>query len=82
MVAHGDNITMLQGMLFNQLAIDVSPVRAAQVFEKLVIQDVDNQRVVATHRGIIDAYIVIGQSPNRVTFLGHVEFGHYLTPKA
>jgi hypothetical protein len=49
-MADGDDITVLQRMLFNQLAVYVCSVSAIQVFEEGVIQDVDDQGVVSTER--------------------------------
>ena len=39
----GDHVTMLQRMLLDQLAIDVSAIGAAQILKERVIEDVNNE---------------------------------------
>jgi hypothetical protein len=81
-VADGDDVAVLQGMLLDELAVDVGAVGAVQILKKRIIEDVDDQRVVAADRRIIDAHIVIRQAPNGVALLGHVVFSHDLTIQA
>jgi hypothetical protein len=45
-MADGNNVTVLQRMLFDQLAVYVSAVSAIKVFEEGVIQDVNDQPIV------------------------------------
>jgi hypothetical protein len=74
-VADGDDVTMLQCMLLDQLAIDVGAIGAVQILEERIVENIDNQGVVPTDSGIVDTYIVIRETPNRVAFLRHVVFG-------
>ena len=70
---------MLQRVFLDQLAVDVGAIGAVEVFKKRIIQDVDDQRVVAADSRIVDTDIVIREAPDRVALLVHVVFGHYLT---
>ena len=77
-VADRDHVAVLQRMFLDQLAVDVGAVGAVQVLEERIVEDVDDQRVMARHRRVVDADVVIRQAPHRVTLLVHVVFGHYL----
>src|SRR5688572_25834124 len=65
-------------MLLDQLAVDVGAVRAVEVLEEGVVQDVDDQAVVTTDGCIVDAYVVVRQASDRIPLLGHVVFGQDL----
>jgi hypothetical protein len=65
-------------MLLDELAVDVGAIGAVQVFQKGVIENIDNQRVMTTDSGIVDANIIIGQAPDRVPLLRHVVFSQNL----
>ena len=82
MLPDGDHVAVLQGMLLDQLAVDVGAVGAVQVFQEGVIQNVDDQRMVTTHRRIVDPDIVVRKAPNRVALLGHVVFSQNLIVQA
>jgi hypothetical protein len=69
-------------VLLDQLAVDVRAVGAVEIFEERVVENVDDQRVVAAHRRIVDADVVVRQPTDGVTLLVHVVFGHYLTIEA
>ena len=79
MVADGDDVTVLQSMLLDQLAVDVGAVGAVQILQEGVIQDVDDQGVMSADGGIVDAHIVVWQPADRVPLLAHVVLGEYLT---
>ena len=72
MVTNRDDITMLQSVFLDQLAVDVGAVGAVQILEKRIVQNIDDQGMVATDSGIIDAHIVVRKASNRVTLFGHV----------
>ena len=77
-----DDITMLKRVFLDQLAVDISAVGAVEVLKKRVVQDINDERVVAAHSCIIDADIVIRQAANRVPLLGHVVFRQNLSVEA
>ena len=54
-----DDIAVLQGMFLDQLTVNVGTVGAVEVFQKRIIQDIDDQRVMSAHGRIIDTHIVI-----------------------
>jgi hypothetical protein len=66
---------MLKRMFLDELAVDVRSVRAVQILEKRIVEDVDDQRVMTADRSVIDANVVIGKPTNRVALLGHVVLG-------
>src|SRR5579862_403986 len=78
----GDHVAMLQRMLLDELAVDVRAVGAVQILEERIVEDVDDQRVVPAHRGIVDADVVVRQPADGVTLLVHVVFRHHLTIQA
>jgi len=78
MVPHGDHVTVLHGVLLDDLAVDVRPVGAVQVLEERVVEDVDDQRVVPAHRRVVDADVVVREAPDRVALLAHVVLGEFL----
>src|ERR1700748_1068139 len=73
---------MLQSMLLDQLAVDVSAVRAVQILEKRVIEDVDDQRVMSADGSVVDADVIIREAANGVPLLVHVVFRHHLAIQA
>ena len=73
-----DDVAVRQRMLLDQLAVDVGAVRAVQVLEEGIVEDVDDQAVMAADRGIVDADVVVRQATDRVPLLGHVVFGQDL----
>ena len=81
-MADGDDVAMLQGVLLDQLAVDVGAVRAVQILEEGIIEDINDQRVVATDGGIVDADVVIRQASDRITLLRHVVFSQNLVVQA
>ena len=58
-VADRDHVAVLQRVLLDQLAVDVGAVRAVQVLEKRVVEDVDDQRVVTADGRVVDADVVV-----------------------
>ncbi len=80
-LADRDDIAMLQSVLLDQLAVDIGAVGAVQILEERVVQDVDDQRVVPADGRVVDADVVIRQTPDRIPFLGHVVLGHCLAVK-
>ena len=81
-MADRDHVAMLQGMLLDELAVDVGAVGAVQVFEEGVVEDIDDQRMMATDRRVIDAHIIVRETADRVTLLGHVVFSQNLVVQA
>ena len=77
-MADRDDVAVRQGMLLDQLAVDVGAVRAVQVLEEGVVEDVDDQAVMTADGRIVDADVVVRQATDRVPLLGHVVFGQDL----
>jgi hypothetical protein len=69
-------------MLLDQLAVDIGAIGAVQVLKERVVEDVDDQGVMTADRRVVDADIVIRQSPDGVTLLVHVVLGHHLAIQA
>ena len=82
MVADGDDVAVLQGMLLDQLAIDVGAVGAVQILEERVVEDVDDQRVVTADGSVVNADVVVREPPDGVALLVHVVFRHHLAIQA
>ena len=82
MMADRDDVARLQCVFLDQLAIDISAIGAVQVLKERVIQDIDDQRVMATDGRIINPHIVVGKAPNRVALFRHVVFGQDLIVEA
>jgi hypothetical protein len=78
-MADRNYVAMLQGMFLDELAIDIGSVRAVQIFEERVVQNIDYQRVMPADGRVIDTHIVIGQASNGVSLFGHVVFSQNLT---
>ena len=76
------DIAVLQGMLLDELAVDVSAIGAVQVLKERVIEDIDDQRVMATDSTIVDADVIVRETANRVPLLVHVVFRHHLAIQA
>ena len=74
----GNDIAMLQRMLLDQLAVDVGAIGAVQILEKGIVQDVDDEGVVAADGRIVDPNVVIRQPPDGVALLRHVVFSQHL----
>ena len=81
-VADGDHVAVLQRVLLDDLAVDVGAVRAVQVLEERVVEDVDHERVVTADGRVVDADVVVRQTPDRVALLAHVVLGEYLPVEA
>ena len=81
-VTDRDDVTILQRVLFDQLAVDVSAVGAIEIFEKRIIENVDNQRMVTTDGGIVDSHIIVRKAPDRISLLRHVVFSENLIVQA
>ena len=81
-VSHRHDVAVLQGMLLDELAVHVRAVRAVQILEERVVEDVDDQRVMTRHRRVIDADVVVREAANRVPLLVHVVFGEDLVIQA
>ena len=77
-----DDVTVLQGVFLDQLAVDVGAVGAVQILEKGIIENIDNERVMPTDSRVIDTHIVVRQAPDRVALFGHVVFGQDLVVQA
>ena len=75
---YGDYVAMLQGMFFDELAVDVSAIGGIQVLKERVVQDIDDESMVPADGGIIDAHIVIRETTNGVALLAHVVLGQCL----
>src|ERR1700722_6817926 len=82
MVADGDDVPVLHRMLLDQLAVDVRAIGAVQVFQKGIIQNIDDERVMTAHRRIVDTNIVVRKAPDRVALFVHVVFCKDLTIQA
>src|SRR5438876_12151753 len=82
MVSDRDDVPVLQSMLLDQLAVDVGAVRAVQILEKRIVEDVDNQRVMTADGGVVDADVIVREAANRVPLLVHVVFRHHLAIQA
>ena len=78
----GHDVAVLQRMLLDELAVDVRAVGAVQILEERVVEDVDDQRVMARHRRVVDADVVIREAANRVPLLVHVVLGEDLVIQA
>jgi hypothetical protein len=74
MMADGDDIAMLHGVFLDQLAVDVGAIGAVQVLQEGIVENIDDERVVAAHRRIIDTNIVVREAPYGVALLVHVVF--------
>ena len=81
-MADGDHVAVLQGMLLDELAVDVGAVGAVQILEERIVEDVDDQRVMTRHRRVVDADVVVREAANRVPLLVHVVFGEDLVIQA
>ena len=81
-VPDGQNVAILQGVFLYQLAIDVSAIGAVQILKKRVVENIDDQRVMPTDSGVVDANIVIRKTTNGIAFLGHVVFSQNLIVQA
>ena len=73
-----DDVAVRQRMLLDQLAVDVGAVRAVQVLEEGVVEDVDDQAVMAADRRVVDTDVIVRQATDRIPLLGHVVFGQNL----
>ena len=62
MVADRDHVAVLQRVLLDELAVDVGAVRAVEILEKRVVENVDDQRVMTADCSVVDANIVIRQA--------------------
>src|SRR5271170_1779142 len=82
MVPDGDDIPVLHRMFLDQLTVDVGAVGAVQILQKGVIEDIDDERVVAAHGRIVDTNIVVRKAPDRVALLVHVVFREDLSVQA
>ena len=82
MVPDRDHVAVLHCVFLDQLAIDVGAVGAVQILEKRIVEDVDDERVVAAHGRIIDTNIVIREAPNGVALFVHVVFRQDLSVQA
>jgi hypothetical protein len=78
MVPDGNYVAVLECVLLDQLTVDVRAVGAVQVFEKGIVQDVDHERVMTADRRIVDADVVVRQTPDGVTLFAHVVLGEHL----
>jgi hypothetical protein len=71
---NGYDVAMLQGMLLDQLAVDVGSVRAVEILKKGIVEDIDNKRMMATDSRVVDSNIIVRQAPDRITLFRHVVF--------
>jgi len=81
-VSDRDDVAMLHGVFLDELAVDIGAIGAVQVFQKRIVQNIDDERVVAAHRRIVDTNIVIRKAPNGVALFVHVVFREDLTVQA
>ncbi len=77
-MANGDYVAMLQGMLLDQLAVDIGSVGAVQIFQKRIVEDIDYQGMMATDSRVVDSNIIVRQPPDRITLFRHVVFSQNL----
>src|ERR1700760_3817214 len=82
MMSDSNHVTVLQSMLLDQLAVDIGAVRAVQILQKRVIEDVDDQRVMTADGGIVYADVIVREPANGVPLLVHVVFRHHLAIQA
>ena len=78
-MAYSDDIAMLQRMFLDEFAVDVSTVGTIQVLKKRVVENIDDQGMMATDSGVVDANIVVREASNGVALFGHVVFSQNLT---
>src|SRR4029453_11937401 len=78
MVADRDDIAVRQCVLLDELAVDVGAVRAVQVLEEGVVEDVDDEAVVPADGGIVDTHVVVREPADRITLFRHVVFAQAL----
>ena len=74
MVTDSNYVTVLQRMFLDQLPVDVCTVGTVEIFKEGVVQDIDDQRVVAADCRIIDPDIIVRQAPDCVALFRHVVF--------
>ena len=77
-MADRNHVAVLQRMLLDQLAIDIGAIGAVQVFEKRVVEDIDDERVVPADCRVVDAHIIVREATDGVALLGHVVFSQNL----
>jgi len=82
MLTNRDDVTVLERMLLDQPAVDISAVGAVQVFQEGIVENVDDQRMVSTDRRIVDPYVVVREAADRIPLLGHVVLGEGLAIEA
>src|SRR2546421_4522621 len=76
------NGTYVNGMLLDQLAVDVGAIGAVQILEERVVEDVDDQRVMTADGSVVNADVVVREPPDGVALLVHVVFRHHLAIQA
>jgi hypothetical protein len=69
-------------MLFDEFAVDVSAVGAAEVFQEGVVEDGDDEGVLAADSEIVYLDVVIRLTAYRRSFLGEREFPLHGTVQA
>src|SRR3970282_407065 len=58
-LAQLDDVVVLQEVLLDRIAVDQRAVGAAQVLEEAVVQDGDDDGVLAAHREVVDLDVVV-----------------------
>ena len=68
------DVAVAQRMLFDELAVDIRAVGAAEVFQEGVVEDRDDEGVFATDGKVVDLDVVIGLPADGNAFLLKWEF--------
>jgi hypothetical protein len=62
------NVTVLQRMLFDELAVDVRAVGAVQIFEERVIENRDDRRVLTTDSQVVHLDVIFRLASDQQAF--------------
>ncbi len=82
MLAEANDVAVTQGVLLDELAVDVGAVGAAQILKEGIVQNGDDERVLAAHGEVVDLDVVVGFAADGGTFLGQLVFLLYHTVQA
>jgi hypothetical protein len=69
-LAEFDDIVVLQEMLLHGIAVDQGAIGAAQVFHEGIVQDRDDDGVLAANRQVVDLDVVVRLAADGGAFLG------------
>ncbi len=73
-LAEGDAIAMLEGMLLDELAVDIGAVGAAEILEEGILEYGNDLGMLATDRQVIDLDVVAGFAAQGGGLLGQRVF--------